>query len=111
MVEVHKDITDSTASKIVLGCKRPCQDEPLDVADGTGSRSRKYGAEDCLSMVLLDPVEGISSSKTAVKHQGTVSTQVNSRAWVKFGRASLALSDRDEIAGGFQLNDKHINYT
>ena len=29
---------------------------------------------------------------------------------MKFRRVSLTLSDRDEIAGGFQLNDKHINY-
>ena len=61
-------------------------------------------------MVLLDPVESTSGSKDSVKHQSSASVLVSSSTWVKFGRVSFTLSDRDEIAGGFQLNDKHINY-
>ena len=45
-----------------------------------------------------------------MKHQSSASALVSSSTWVKFGRVSLTLSDRDDIAGGFQLNDKHINY-
>jgi len=58
-------------------------------------------------MVLLDPVSG---SKDTMKHQSSAIALVSSSTWVNFGRVSLTLSDRDEIAGGFQLNDKHINY-
>ena len=62
-------------------------------------------------MVLLDPVESTSGSKDTVKHQGSASTWLSNSTWVKFVRVSLTLSDSDEIAGGLQLNDKHINYT
>ena len=111
--ESIRDITDPTTSMKVLECEPPCQDEPSDVADkrnSTSKESQKYDAEACLSMVLLDPVESTSGSKDSVKHQSSASVLVSSSTWVKFGRVSLTLSDRDEIAGGFQLNDKHINY-
>ena len=87
---------------------------PPGVADRRNSiskQSQKYDAEACLSMVLLDPVESTSGSKDSVKYQSSASALVSSFTWVKFGRVSLTLSNRDEIAGGLQLNDKHINYS
>ena len=109
-VRVHEGITDPKTSKKVLECNPPCKDGLLDATSEENSaskQSQKYDAKVCLSMVLLDPVETTSGSKDIVKHQGNTSS---SSTWVKFGRVSLTFSDRDEIAGGFQLNDKHINY-
>ena len=70
-----------------------------------------YDAEACVSVVLLHPVESTRGSKDAMKHQSSASALVSSPTLVKFGRMYFTLSDRDEIAGGFQLNDKHHNYT
>ena len=109
---VHDEgITDPIASKKVLECEPPCHDEPSIDGRNSSSKRHKYDVEACLSMVLLDPVESGGGNKDAVKHQGSASISASSSTWVKFGRVSLTLSDRDEIAGGFQLNDKQINYT
>ena len=104
--ESIRDITGPTTSMKVLECEPPCQDGPPDIADrrnSTSKQSLKYDAEACLSKVLLDPVESTSGSKDAVKHQSSASALVSSSTWVKFGRVSLTISDRDDIAGGFQL--------
>jgi len=62
-------------------------------------------------MVLLDPIESNMGSKEAVKCKIHTSIVASISTWVRFGRVSLSFSDRDEISGGVQLNDKQINYT
>ena len=94
----------------VLECEPICQDRPPEEKFYRKTVRNNYDVEACVSVVLLHPVESTSGSKDAMKHQSSVSALVSSPTWVKFGRMYFTLPDRDEIAGGFQLNDKRHNY-
>jgi len=111
-------ISDSIESEEVLKCVLQCHNEPQNAIESNGKSSSskqqqscKYDAEACLSMVLLDLIESSKGSKEAVKCPHHTFIVASSSTWVRFGRMSLSFSDRDEIAGGVQLNDKQINYT